>query len=48
MTIRANNENVEVIVDAKRSKNDEDEYVGGYTVRAGKRVKTGKLKCFVE
>ena len=48
VTTRANNENVEVVVDARRSKTDEDQYLGGYSVRAGKLVKSGKLKCFVE
>jgi len=45
---RANNENVEIVVDAKRDKENEDQYLGGYIVRAGKLTKTGKLKCSVE
>jgi hypothetical protein len=45
---RANNESVEVVVDAMRNKNDEDEYTGSYAVRAGKLIKSGKVKCSVE
>jgi hypothetical protein len=45
---RANNENAEVTVDARPDKNDEDVWRGSYKVSAGKLVKTGKVKCFVE
>ncbi len=45
---RANNESVEVVVDAMRNKNDEGEYTGSYAVRAGKLTRSGRVKCFVE
>jgi hypothetical protein len=45
---RVNNENAEVTVDAKPDKNDEDVWRGSYKVSAGKLVKSGKVKCFVE
>jgi hypothetical protein len=45
---RANNENLEIVIDARRNQNDEDEYIGSYAVRAGKLTRSGKVKCFVE